>query len=159
MYTAFLVIHSLLRWVLILAGLIVIVRAISGTVGRKPWLPADNLAVRVFGISMDLQVLIGLLLYVWLSPFIRDAWGDMAATMRNAPLRFFAVEHLVGMLVAMVFVQIGRAKVRKAPDPVRKHKLAAIFFGIGMVIILLSIPWRGTPGGRPLLRGLTTESP
>src|SRR5262245_8515236 len=141
MYSAFLLIHSLLRWVVILAGLLAIGRAISGMTGRRPWTPADNSSVKFFGIAFDLQVVIGLLLYVWLSPFIRDAWGDMAATMRNAPLRFFAVEHLFGMLIAVVLVQVGRAKIRKATDPARKHKLTAIFFGIAMVVILLSIPW------------------
>jgi Na+-driven multidrug efflux pump len=154
MYSAFLLIHNLLRWLVILAGLIAVARAIGGIRGRRDWLPADSAAVRWFGISMDVQFLIGLLLYVWLSPFIRDAWADIGATMRNAPLRFFAVEHLFGMLVAVTLVNIGRAKIKRASEAARKHKLAAIFFGIAIVIILLSIPWPGTPGGRPLLRGI-----
>lgn len=155
MYSAFLLIHSLLRWVVVLAGLLVLARAISGITGRRDWLPADGAAVRVFSISLDIQFLIGLLLYVWLSPFIRDAWADMGATMRNAPLRFFAVEHLTGMIVGIALAHVGKSKIGKAADAARKHKLAAIFFGLAMVVIMLSIPWPGMPGGRPLLRGLT----
>jgi hypothetical protein len=155
MYSAFLLIHSLLRWVVVLAGLVVLARAIGGLTGRRDWLPADGAAVRVFSISLDIQFVIGLLLYVWLSPFIRDAWADMGATMRNAPLRFFAVEHIFGMIVGLALAHVGTSRIGKAADAARKHRLAAIFFGLAMVVILLSIPWPGTPGGRPLLRGLT----
>jgi hypothetical protein len=153
MYSAFLLIHSLLRWAVIIAGLVVIARAIMGITGRRDWRPGDAAGVRWFSISLDVQFLIGLLLYVWLSPFIRDAWADMGATMRNAPLRFFAVEHLTGMLIGIALAHVGKSKIAKAADPAQKHKLAVIFFSLAMVAILLSIPWPGTPGGRPLLRG------
>jgi len=155
MYSAFLLIHSLLRWVVILVGLVAIARAIGGLTGRRGWLPGDAAATRWFTIALDLQFTIGLLLYVWLSPFIRDAWADMAATMKNAPLRFFAVEHLTGMLIGVALAHVGKVKIGKASDAAQKHKLAAIFFGLAMVVILLSIPWPGMPGGRPLLRGVT----
>jgi hypothetical protein len=155
MYSAFLLIHSLLRWVVVIAGLVVIARAISGLTGRRDWQPGDAAGVRWFSMAVDVQFLIGLLLYVWLSPFIRDAWADMAATMRNAPLRFFAVEHVTGMLIGMALAHVGKSKIGKAANAAQKHKLAVIFFGLAMVAIVLSIPWPGMPGGRPLLRGLT----
>lgn len=153
MYSAFLLIHSLLRWVVVIAGLVVIARAIAGISSRRDWQPGDAAGVRWFSISLDVQFLIGLLLYVWLSPFIRDAWADMGATMRNAPLRFFAVEHLTGMLIGLALAHVGKSKIGKAADAGQKHKLALIFFSLAMVVIMLSIPWPGTPGGRPLLRG------
>jgi hypothetical protein len=156
MYSAFLLVHSLLRWVVLAVGLVVIARAIAGLTGRRNWLPGDAAGIRWFNIALDVQFLIGLLLYVWLSPFIRDAWADMAATMRNAPLRFFAVEHLVGMLIGLALAHVGKSRIDKAADAAQKHKLAMIFFGLAMVVVLLSIPWPGTPGGRPLLRGLTS---
>ena len=62
MYSAFLGIHNYARWVVVLAGLVVLARAISGISGRRGWLPADSAAVRVFSISLDLQFVIGLLL-------------------------------------------------------------------------------------------------
>ena len=153
MYSAFLLIHSLLRWVVIIVGFIVIARAIGGITARRDWGEADTAGVRWFGISLDVQFLIGLLLYVWLSPFIRDAWADMGATMRNAPLRFFAVEHVTGMVIGLALAHVGNSRIRKAVDAAQKHKLAVIFFSLAMVVILLSIPWPGMPGGRPLLRG------
>jgi hypothetical protein len=158
MYSAFLLIHSWLRWVVILVGLFAAVRAMIGVAGRKPWSSADASSGRWFSIALDFQFLIGLILYIVLSPFIRDGWADMAATMRNAPLRFFVVEHVFGMIVALALVHVGRVKIRRATDGARKHKLAAIFFGIAIVVILLSIPWPGTPGGRPLFRGFGESS-
>jgi hypothetical protein len=155
MYSAFLLVHSWFRWLVVIAGLIAIARAISGVTGRRDWRPADAAGVRWFSIAYDVQFVIGLLLYVWLSPFIRDAWADMAATMRNAPLRFFAVEHVTGMFIAAGLTHVGKNKIAKAVDAAQKHKLALIFFSLAMVVILLSIPWPGTPGGRPLLRGVT----
>ena len=153
MYSAFLGIHSYLRWVVVIAGVIVLVRAITGITSRREWGSGDATPLRVFSIALDIQFLIGLLLYVWLSPFIRDAWADMGATMRNAPLRFFAVEHLTGMIIGIALAHVGKSKIGKAADAAQKHKLAAVFIGLAMVVILLSIPWPGTPGGRPLLRG------
>jgi uncharacterized protein YacL len=154
MYSAFLLIHSLVRWVVIIAGLLTVARAIGGVTRARDWQPADAAAVRWFSIALDVQFLIGLLLYVWLSPFIRDAWADIAATMRNAPLRFIAVEHTAGMIIGLALAHVGKSKIAKAADAARKHRLALLFFGLAMVVILLSIPWPGTPGGRPLIRGL-----
>jgi hypothetical protein len=153
MYSAFLGVHSYLRWVVVIAGLLVIARAIMGVAGRRDWSAGETTGVKVFTIALDLQFLIGLLLYVWLSPFMRDAWADMAATMRNAPLRFFAVEHVTGMLIGLALAHVGKSKIGKAADAAQKHKLAVIFFSLAMVVIMLSIPWPGMPGGRPLLRG------
>jgi hypothetical protein len=155
MYSAFLLIHSLLRWVVVIAGLIVLARAVTGLTSRRDWGRSDSASLRVFSIALDVQFLIGLLLYVWLSPFIRDAWADLAATMRNAPLRFFTVEHTTGMIIGIALAHVGKSKIGKAADAAQKHKLAAVFIGLAMVAILLSIPWPGMPGGRPLLRGLT----
>lgn len=154
MYTAFLVIHSYLRWLVLLAGLLALVRGIAGVSGRRPWEAADEAAGRWFVVGLDVQFLIGIVIYLFLSPFTMSAWGDMAETMRNAPLRLIVVEHEVGMLVALALAHIGRARIRKTSDAVRRHKLAAIFFGLALVVVLLSIPWPFMPGGRALFRGL-----
>ena len=136
MYSAVLGIHSYVRWVVVIAGLIILARAIIGLAGRRDWGSSDSASVRVFSIALDLQFLLGLALYVWLSPFIRDAWADMAATMRNAPLRFFAVEHITGMIIAIALAHVGKSKIGKAFDAAQKHKLALVFIGLAMVVIM-----------------------
>jgi hypothetical protein len=153
MYTAFLLVHSYLRWVVLLLGVLAVARGIAGASGRRPWLAADEAASRWFIISLDTQFLIGLVIYVFLSPFTMDAWSDMAGTMRNSALRLIVVEHEVGMIIGIALAHIGRARARKAADAVRRHKLTAIFFGLALVVIVLSIPWPFMPGGRALFRG------
>jgi hypothetical protein len=155
MYSAFLLIHSYVRWLVLIAGLIAIVRAITGITSRRDWRTGDEAGVRWFTIALDVQFTLGLLLYIFLSPFIHDAWADMAATMKNAPLRFFAVEHITGMFIGTALAHVGKIRIGKVTEAAQKNKLAVIFFSLAMVVILLSIPWPGTPGGRPLLRGLT----
>ena len=153
MYTAFLVIHSYLRWLVLAAGLIAVVRGIAGTAGRRPWTAGDEAAGRWFVVGLDVQTLLGIVIYLFLSPFTMSAWGDMAETMRNGPLRLIVVEHEVGMLVALALAHIGRARVRKTADAARRHRLAAIFFGLALIVVLLAIPWPFMAGGRALFRG------
>ncbi|HEY6362526.1 MAG TPA: hypothetical protein VIX63_15540 [Vicinamibacterales bacterium] len=152
MYALTLVLHSWLRWVVVVLGVIAVIRAIGGRSGR-PWTRTDGTIVKSFGITLDIQFLLGILLYAWLSPITWVAFADFGGAMRNAGLRFWAVEHLLGMVIAVALVNVGRVKIRKAADDSRKHKLAAIYFGVGLIILLASIPWPGMPAGRPLWRG------
>jgi hypothetical protein len=152
-YATALVLHSWLRWVVLILGLIAVARAFAGRGGR-PWTGADETVGKWFGITLDIQFLIGLILYAVLSPITQVAFADFGAAMRNAGLRFWAVEHLVGMVAAIALVHVGRVKVRKAADAGQKHRTAALFFAIALIIMLASIPWPGMPAGRPLVRGL-----
>jgi len=149
MYTVLLALHSLLRWAVLGAGAAAVLRALRG--GTRPWTPADDRAGLLFVIAMDLQFVVGLVLYVAVSPTTRVAFADFGGAMGNAMLRFWAVEHLVGMLIAAALVHIGRVRIRKSVDTARRQRLALIFYGLALVAILVSIPWPGTPAGRPLL--------
>jgi hypothetical protein len=154
MYDLLLFAHSWLRWLVLLAALAAIARAIGGVNTRRPWTPLDDRAGVWLTASLDFQMLLGLILYIFLSPVTQSAFVDMAAAMRAAPIRFFAVEHPVGMIVAIALAHVGRVRVRKAPDSESKHKQALIFFGLSLLVLLLSIPWPIGPGARSLFRGL-----
>jgi hypothetical protein len=150
LYAIVLTIHSYLRWLVVLAGLIAFVRAAAGAVGRTPWTPADERAGFWFVTVLDAQVLLGLILY-FVSPFTHQAFGDFGAAMRDSILRFWAVEHILGMVIGLGLVHLGRVRTRRT-DSLRRHRVAAIFFGLALAVILGSIPWPGMPAGRPLLR-------
>ena len=151
MYEALVIAHSWIRWLVLLTAMLAVGRAIAGRSGRAPWKPADDAAGRWFAISLDVQVLIGLVLYLFLSPYTMSAWSNVAATMRDSAARFMAVEHLVGMIVATALAHIGRVRIRKAPES-RRHTLALIFFSLALVAIAASIPWPFMAAGRPLFR-------
>jgi hypothetical protein len=152
MYSAVLLLHSWLRWAVILLALVAIARAIGGASSRRPWAPADDRAGLLFVIAMDVQLLMGLLLYFALSPITQAALRDFGGAMAVSATRYWAVEHVFGMLVAVLLAHRGRARAKAIPDHGRRHKVAAVFFVLALVVILVSIPWPGTPNARPLLR-------
>jgi hypothetical protein len=154
MYTPLLLLHSWLRWAVIIAGLLAVARALAGARTRRPFTPLDQSTARGFTLALDVQLLLGLVLHLGVSPFTTEAFGDFGATMRNAPLRFFVVEHPVGMLIAVALAHIGNARLKKRSESAARHKIAFVFFGLALLIILLSIPWPGLPAGRPLFKGL-----
>ncbi|MFY9154188.1 MAG: hypothetical protein WAO52_19365 [Prolixibacteraceae bacterium] len=141
MYTGFLHVHDTLRWLLLISMLITTGKYLAGWLGKKSWTKADNLIGVIFTSLMDLQLLTGLILYFFLSPVTKMAMSDFGAAMKDADLRFYAVEHLTMMLIAVVLVHIGRAKSKKAKPDVAKFKTGAIFFLIAFVVILAAIPW------------------
>lgn len=147
MYTPIIIIHNILRWVIVLAGLAAIVRAFIGWTQKKEWTLLDNRLSLIFTISMDIQFLLGLILYLFLSPVTEVAFEDFGAAMANSGLRFFAVEHLLIMVVALVLAHVARVLAKRAPDDTGKFRSIAIYFTVTMVLIFLGIPW-----DRPLFR-------
>ncbi len=141
MYPLVLTLHSLVRWAIVIVGIVAIVRAFMGWRGGKPWAQLDDRLGLAFTSIMDLNLLLGLLLYVVLSPITTGAFKDMGAAMGNSSVRFFAVEHILVMIIAVVVAHIGRSRSKKAANDTGKHKQAAIFFTAAMVLVLLAIPW------------------
>jgi hypothetical protein len=151
MFAPLLLLHSWLRWLVLLAAVNAIGRAIGGHQSGRPWGTGDEQAGKWLVILFDIQFLIGLIIYLALSPTTQAAFGDFGAAMKDSQLRFFAVEHLVGMLAASALFHIGRTKTQKAPAASR-HKIALIFFGLALFITLVSIPWPFSPAPRGLFR-------
>jgi hypothetical protein len=152
MYALVLLIHSWLRWMVVLAGLFAIGSAVSGIAKKRGWSAMDDRAGLFFTIALDVQMLLGLVLYFLLSPLTRAAMGDFGAAMGDSLLRFWAVEHVFGMLVGIALAHRGRSRVRAIQDTAKKHRVAAVFYTLALIAVLASIPWPGMPAGRPLLR-------
>jgi hypothetical protein len=149
MDSALVTLHSLIRWLVLLTGLAAVARGIAGW-NKQKWTAADNRAGMLFVASLDIQLLIGLLLYLFFSPTIQVAFSNVGAAMRQSSVRFFLVEHPLGMLIAIVLAHIGRVRTKKATPDAAKQRAAAVFYGLALLLILLSIPWPGMPAGRPL---------
>ncbi len=141
MYELVLTLHSLVRWAIVIVGVVAIVRAFMGWRGGKPWAQLDDRLGLGFTSVMDLNLLLGLLLYFVLSDITTGAFRDMGAAMGNSVTRFFAVEHFLVMLIAVVVAHVGRSRSKKAASDIGKFKQAAIFFTISLVLVLLAIPW------------------
>ena len=148
MYSAVLILHSWVRWLVLLAGIVALVRAIGA--GRT-WTPAHDRATLLYTVALDVQFLLGLLLYVALSPTVGLAFRNMGVAMQTTAIRFFVVEHVVGMVLALAVAHVARIRIRKAAPDAKGHT-AAIFVGASLLLIVLAMPWPGLPYGRPLLR-------
>jgi len=151
MYTTILILHSWLRWLALLAGVVATIAAARDTTPLGQKSAADRWGL-VLMISLDLQLLLGLLLYFVVSPVMAAIRADFGAAMRNPAARFFAVEHITMMLAAIVLAHVGRVLARKATTAESKRMKLTICFGIATVLMFLAVPWPGMRAGRPLFR-------
>jgi hypothetical protein len=155
MYHTLLLLHSLLRWVILLLLLIAIWRSYTGMRTGRPYTSADKKSGLFLLIASHTTLLIGL--YQW----IVGPWGlkniqnlGFGAVMKDPVYRFYGVEHMTGMIIAIVLITIGRGASKKNIPDQAKHKKAFWFFFIALIIIVASIPWPFRVGiGRPLLPG------
>ena len=142
--------HSLARWGLVILGLIAIFRGLSGWMGKKEFTAADNRAGMLYTMVFDVQLLLGILLY------LSKGWFGVLIAVFGAAIgsgtRFFAIEHLLMMFASAVVAHIGRSQARKAADVVQKHRRAAIWYGLSFVLMLAAVPWPFLANARPWLR-------
>jgi hypothetical protein len=141
METTLVTLHSLIRWLVLLAGLAAAGRAIYGLLSRAPWQELDNRLGLLFTISLDLQVLLGLVLYFLVSPITTQNFSNFGEAMGNPAVRFYLVEHSAIMIVALALAHVGRSRAKKAENAVAKRRYAATFFALALLAILAGIPW------------------
>lgn len=145
--------HNFMRWVVLLFILLTLLRSISGMSGKKIFTAGDKRIAMFMMISADIQLLLGLALYFMKGWFtVLTSGGDVMSNKYN---RFFAVEHMFGMLVAIVLIHIGYASVKKNITDGAKFTKLFWFTLIATIIMLATIPWPGRELiGRPLFPGM-----
>ncbi len=148
MYNFVLAVHNVLRWIVLIFLIIALVRAYWGWFGRREWTQTDTRMGRFYSISLDIQFLLGLILYFFLSPLTKTVFSNFGAAMSAPELRFFGIEHILYMILAIILAHVGVATARRVEEPVAKHRRSAIWFSLSFVAILLGMPWF-----RPLLPG------
>lgn len=140
LYSILVHLHSVGRWIVLLLLLFAILNSLIA--GNRPYIRTDNRLGLLLTIFADLMLLIGIALW-FMGP-----WGyqqlqakGMADIMKDPTARFYVVEHMVGMLIAIVLIHIGKAQGRKAMSDRAKHRRTLIFYFLALLIILASIPW------------------
>jgi hypothetical protein len=142
LYPALLFLHSILRWLVLVAGVATVVGALRHKPGR---------AFVAFVGLLDMQLVVGLVLYLTASPQTKIALGNFGAAMKDGELRFWAVEHPTMMLVAIILAHVGRAMSKRAKDDARRDRLTLVFASIALVILLVAIPWPFSHHARPFI--------
>jgi ammonia channel protein AmtB len=148
--------HNFLRLVVLILALLTIIKSYKGMSSKKAFTAADKKMPLFFMISMDIQLLLGLALY------FTGAWGlkniqnlGMGEVMKDANSRFFAIEHTIGMLLAIVFAHVAYVFAKKQMDDTAKFKKIFIFSLLSLVVMLASIPWPFREAiARPLFPGM-----
>jgi len=146
MYTGFLHLHSVLRYVALLLLVIAIFNSFFAWMKKGSYDKKDNQIGLFTFICIHIQLLLGLGLY-FISPYVR--FSDFGEVMKDPHLRFWTVEHITLMLIAIALITIGRSAVKKTSNPITKHKRIVIFYGIGLLLILAAIPWPFSAIARP----------
>jgi uncharacterized membrane protein len=142
MYTGLLHTHSLLRYFILIALVVVIVKAVIGLMQNQPYGKWDNKFSLYLFIFTHMQLLAGLILY-FVSPFVKFG----SSTMSDKVTRYWTVEHIFAMLIAVVLITLARTTSKRMSNDAAKHKRMAIFNFVALVVIVAMI-WLS---GRPLL--------
>jgi hypothetical protein len=134
--------HSGLRWV----ALILILWAIFNSITAKEFTKREKLINLFSMVSLHTQLILGLILY-----FISDKVKFFDGWMKEPTgiYRFYGMEHLAGMLIAIALITVGYVKSKKGNSPAEIYKPIKLFYIIGLILILASIPWpfRANLGG------------
>ncbi len=134
-----LVLHNLIRWLILLFGFWTLISAISGLAAKREYTIGDGRSNLFFMLGMDIQLLVGLILY------FSGAWFDrlkhLGESMKDPMVRFFTMEHGLMMIIAWILVHAGRISVKKATSSQAKFNKTLLFFGIALLLILIAMPW------------------
>lgn len=142
MYTGLTHAHSLLRWLALIAIVVALFNAFSGLSQKRNFEGRDNRWSLLTLIFFHLQLVVGLLLY------FTQGWHKMIGEMSDRIIRFYSVEHLAAMLVAIALVTVGRVSSKRADSDRKKHRRHLVYFGIALLIVLVNIPWPFTEAGQ-----------
>ena len=146
MYPYVLGLHNIVRWLVLGAGILAVTLVWRGWLGRRQWTPAEARATRAFVGLLDLQFLVGLSLFAVFSPLTREAFRDVGAAMRDAPVRYFLIEHPLIMLIAIGAAHFGAVQVRRATTDTERFQRASIWLGLSVAALAGFVPW-----ARPLV--------
>lgn len=134
MYSGLVHAHSGLRWIALVLLLAAVAVAIGKWQGRSGYTEGNRKLYLFTLIAVHTQLLLGLALF-FISPKVNFS------LLSDKVYRFYTVEHTAGMLIAIILVTIGYSRSKRATDAVTKQRLIGIFYGIGLLLILASIPW------------------
>lgn len=137
MYNILLHAHSGLRWIVLILAVYAAIKYLSGWLGNKEFNSSDNKLGLYYMISMDIQLLVGLLLYFIFSPLTNSFHINMSDTVS----RFYGVEHIAIMILAVLFVHVGRSLTKKGTDSSSKFRRGALMYLFSLLFILIGIPW------------------
>lgn len=142
MYTGIKHLHSYLAYVLLALLVIAIIHTIISYARNNPFTERNRKIALMGLIASHLQLVFGLILY-FISPMGIEMLS--AEAMKSTILRLYTLEHPLMMIIAILLITIGYSKAVKASTDHAKHSRILIYYLIGLLLILLRIPWQAWP--------------
>ncbi len=131
--------HSIMRYLVLLFAVIVVIQSLMGMLGKKKFLKSNKMPALMLLIFCDLQLVMGLLLYY--TSIISRGVLSSGMVMKDTYNRFFAVEHSVSMIVAIVLVHVGYSTIKKNIDDGSKFKRLFWCSFVALSLMMAMIPW------------------
>lgn len=152
MYQTFIFLHSFFRWFVVLSLLCALLRAFNGYRTGRNFSATDNTVRHWTATIAHIQLVLGIMVYMK-SPIIHYFWRHFKEAVTNWDILFFALIHLIAMVVAIVLITIGSALAKRRPDDKAKFRTMLFWFGLALLLIILAIPWPFSPlAQRPYYR-------
>jgi hypothetical protein len=127
--------HSWWAYLALILLFLAVINAVLGYAGKKLFQPKD-LRISLFAlIFTHIQLVLGLILYI-VSPYGLDSLGQM----KDPAIRLTSMEHPLINIVALALITIGWSKHKKVDNSLKFQKIM-IFYGLGLLLILIRIPW------------------
>lgn len=152
MYNSLLVIHSIVRWFVVLSLLLSIGIALRGYLTNRSFSSTANQIRHWTATIGHIQLILGILLYLK-SPIAQYLYTDFSDAVANWEILFFSVIHSLLMLIAMVVLTLGSAFAKRKATDKLKFKTMFVWYTLAFLIIFMAIPWPFSPlAERPLIR-------
>ncbi len=129
-----LLVHSVVRWLVVLFGVVVIARLALGWAQRQPFGALDARLTRWFTALFDVQILVGVLFLVW-SGLATSNWAR------------YRLEHAFLMLIALGVVHLPM-RWQSLDSPAR-HRNTLLAFTVSLALVGLGVMLLPGGWGRP----------
>ena len=140
MNQALLNVHSYLAYAALILLVLASINAIVGLTSKK-FFKDNDLRLSLFTLIIcHTQLLVGLIVY-FVSEKGFQAFGIEGA-MKNPALRLTMLEHPLINIIAIILITIGWSQHKRQESQNGKFKKIAIFYTIGLLLILARIPWK-----------------
>jgi uncharacterized membrane protein YozB (DUF420 family) len=152
MYTSFLFSHSMIRWFVLISLLYATWTAFTGYRSGRVFTKTDNAVRHWTATIVHIQLMIGFVLY-FISPLVAYFLDHPKEAMQQREFTFFGILHIGLMIIAVVVITIGSALAKRRSMDKEKFRTMFIWFGVGLLIILIATPWPFSPlAARPYYR-------
>jgi hypothetical protein len=142
MYLIVLFAHSIVRWAVLLCAAWATLDAMSGQRRRRAWTRKARIPGVVLAAVVDVQLLLGLSLWLALSPHAISA---------GARSHYWTFAHPLAGLAVVALVHVGSVRVRRMLDDASRWRTASRYYLAALIVAVLAVPWPLLGMGRSLL--------